>query len=90
MHSKYDSRATTANARKAFLNTFERKVDPELILDPEERQRRARHARKAYFIELGLRSAEVRRQKRKDEIRRRIETAFNSGPIDKRNPSLNQ
>ena len=64
MHAAYDSKATTANGRAAFLDRFTREVDPQLILEPAERARRAGHAKRAYFIRLGLRSAKVRRQRR--------------------------
>jgi hypothetical protein len=48
--------------RKAFMDRFEREVDPEGVLEPEERQRRARAARSAYFCKLALRSARKRRK----------------------------
>jgi hypothetical protein len=50
----------TGPARAAFLSRFDREVDPDGILDPDERSRRAEHARKAYFTRLALRSAQVR------------------------------
>jgi hypothetical protein len=53
----------TAPARKAFLDRFEREVDPDLELSPDERARRADHARKAYFTSLALKSAVARRRK---------------------------
>lgn len=61
LHSKYDARDTTAAARAAFMDRFEREVDPKGQLSIEERQRRATAARKAYFTRLALRSAQVRR-----------------------------
>lgn len=61
MHAKYDARETTAAARKAFLDRFERQVDPEGKLDPVERAKRAEHARKAYFSGLALKRAKKRR-----------------------------
>ncbi len=63
LHSRRDPRLTTAAAREAFLNRFEREVDPEGILTPEERARRAHHLRKAYFARLALRSAQARRRR---------------------------
>lgn len=51
----------TAPAREAFLARFERQVDPEGVLHPDERARRAEHARKAYFAKLALASAKARR-----------------------------
>lgn len=49
-----DPSAHTAPARTAFLERFERQVDPDGILPPEERARRAEHARKAWFKRLAL------------------------------------
>jgi hypothetical protein len=63
LHSKVvDPTAHTAPARIAFLDRFEREVDPDGVLSPVERARRAEHARKAYFSRLALRSAQVRRR----------------------------
>ena len=61
LHAKYDARETTAAARAAFMDRFEREVDPDGQLSVEERQRRATAARKAYFTRLALRSAQARR-----------------------------
>jgi hypothetical protein len=57
-----DPKAHTAPARKAFLGRFEREVDPNGLLSPGERQRRAELARKAYFSKLALKSAQSRRR----------------------------
>jgi hypothetical protein len=46
------------------LARFEAEVDPDGILSPEERRRRAEHARSAYFVRLALASAKARRAKR--------------------------
>ena len=54
----------TAPARAAFLSRFERQVDPDGVLDPEERARRAEHAKKAYFLRLALASRKARAEKR--------------------------
>ncbi len=64
-HSKWaktDSTEGTAAARRAFLDRFEREVDPDGTLPPAERARRAEHARKAYFTRLALASARARRK----------------------------
>jgi hypothetical protein len=37
-------------------------VDPDGVLSPAERARRAGHARKAYFTRLALRSAQAQRK----------------------------
>jgi hypothetical protein len=55
-----DRTARTAKARDAFMSRFEREVDPEGVLDPIERARRAEHARKAYFLRLALASSRAR------------------------------
>jgi hypothetical protein len=57
-----DPSARTEPARRAMLDRFERQVDPDGALAPEERARRAGHARKAYFARLALRSAQARRK----------------------------
>jgi hypothetical protein len=54
----------TATARKAFLSRFEREVDPKGVLEPQERARRAEHAKKAYFIRLAAASSKARAKKR--------------------------
>ena len=51
----------TATACAAALAKFEREVDPEGVLAPEERRRRAEHARKAHLARISLRSAKVRK-----------------------------
>lgn len=64
LHASHDAKETTAAGRAAFLERFEREVDPEGLLNPEERTRRATYARKAYFARLALKSAQTRRRKR--------------------------
>ena len=51
----------TANARSAFLSRFEREVDPDNVLLPKERARRAEAAKRAYFVRLSYLSAKARR-----------------------------
>ncbi len=63
LHSQRDSRELTANARAAFDKTFLDAVDPERALPEEERNRRAAHARTAYYSRLALASAKARRSK---------------------------
>lgn len=58
-----DPSAHTAPARAAFMDRFEREVDPDGSLAPEVRERLASHARKAYFARLALKSAQARRRK---------------------------
>jgi hypothetical protein len=64
MHAQRDSRETSAPGRAAFLARFEREVDPDSTLDPEERQRRATQARSAYFTRLSLRAVKARKARR--------------------------
>jgi hypothetical protein len=55
-------KTNTAPARAAFLDRFEREVDPDGTLPPDERARRAEHARKAYFLDLARKSAAARKR----------------------------
>lgn len=72
-HSKWanttDRSGATAPGRAAFESRFEREVDPDGILDPAERARRAESAKAAYFARLALQSAQSRR--RAGEARKR-------------------
>lgn len=61
LHAQVDPQEHTAPARRAFLDRFEREVDPDGVLAPDERARRASHARTAYFTKLALKSAQARR-----------------------------
>lgn len=60
-----DREARTRPARNAFLARFERQVDPDGVLAPAERHRRAESARQAYFQRLALKSSLSRRIRRK-------------------------
>jgi hypothetical protein len=62
-----DPTARTAPAREAFLDRFERQVDPDAVLDPVERARRAEHAKKAYFVRLALSSSQARHARKQDD-----------------------
>lgn len=62
LHAHTDSRRLTEPARRAADQRFHDEVDPDGTLDPEERERRVRHARKAYFTNLALKSAIARRK----------------------------
>lgn len=57
-----DRSARTAPGRTAFLESFERQVDPDGALDPAERARRASHLRRAHMARLALKSAKARRR----------------------------
>jgi hypothetical protein len=47
-----DRSARTRPARQAFLKRFERQVDPDSKLSPDERAYRAQHALRAYMLQL--------------------------------------
>ena len=63
LHATHDPKETTKAAREAFMARFEREVDPDGTLAPEERARRAEAARKAYFAQLAHKSAKARRRR---------------------------
>lgn len=63
MLSRHDVHEITSAGREAFWSKFDRDVDPEGVLPPEERARRAEMARKAYFARLALASAKARRKR---------------------------
>lgn len=56
--------AATQPARSAFDKRFERQVDPEGVLPPDELARRVKNARAAYFLDMARKSAIVRRRNR--------------------------
>lgn len=58
-----DRRKRTSNGTAAFLARFERQVDPDGVLPPEERARRAESAKKAHMAALSLKAAQARRAK---------------------------
>jgi hypothetical protein len=64
LHAQRDARETTSAARAAFLSRFERDVDPDGVLAPDERARRAEAARKAYFTRLALASVRARNRRK--------------------------
>lgn len=63
MHSLHDARETTRKARQTFLKSFETLVDPDGVLAPDERARRAESAHRAHMASLALKSS-TRRAKR--------------------------
>jgi hypothetical protein len=60
-HATHDPQAAMAKARAVFLASFEQQADPQGVLPPAERQRRAAQLRRAYFARLALASAKARR-----------------------------
>jgi hypothetical protein len=57
----HDRSARTRPAREAFLKRFEKEVDPDGTLPPEDRRQRAEHAKRAYMLQLAKRSAAARK-----------------------------
>ncbi len=68
MLSRHDAQEVTRAAREAFESKFERDVDPDGLLDPVERARRATTARKACFARLALLSADARAHRRGSRV----------------------
>jgi hypothetical protein len=56
-----DRTEATEPARDGFLRKFEREVDPEGVLDPVERARRASNLLRAHMTKLARKSAASRR-----------------------------
>jgi hypothetical protein len=57
-----DRSARTRPGRQAFLKRFEREVDPDGKLPPDERARRANHALRAHMLRLRKRVRTVPRE----------------------------
>ena len=62
-HSRGDTIAATQPARAGFLARFLREVDPDGVLAPVERERRAQRALRAHMLRLAAKSAEARRSR---------------------------
>ena len=61
-----DAKARTAPARAAWWDQFQRQVDPDGVLPPEERERRAEHAMKAHMRRLSLAASRARQRRRRE------------------------
>ncbi len=59
-----DRAAATAAAREGLQARFEKQVDPNNVLDPVERAKRAESARRAYFADLTRKSIAARRKRK--------------------------
>ena len=59
--ARYDGRTVTQSARAAFATKFEDQVDPDRVLPPAERARRAEAARREHMTRLALASVKARR-----------------------------
>lgn len=58
-----DRSARTAPARDALFAKFEAEIDPEGLLDPAERERRAQHAFRAHMARLSFLASKAKRAK---------------------------
>lgn len=58
-----DPTARTEAGRRAAEMRFEKQADPDGVLTPQERARRAEHLRKAFYARMQLASATARRKK---------------------------
>ncbi|GAB3663441.1 hypothetical protein GCM10027596_26610 [Nocardioides korecus] len=58
-----DRSAATQAARDGMTRRFEREVDPDGALAPDERARRVENARSAFYQRIALKSAQARRRK---------------------------
>lgn len=56
-------------ARAAADARFERQVDPDGTLSPEERKRRAEQARQAFYLNLAYKSSVARANRKKRDAR---------------------
>lgn len=76
--SPEERRAATMKPRAEWLETFERIVDPDGRLAPDERRRLAAEARRLHMVELSRRGVAARRAKRLAERRRLIERTISA------------
>jgi hypothetical protein len=58
-----DRAAATEAARRGLMSKFEREVDPDGSLSPQERAFRAAHAQQAHMERMSLAAARARRLK---------------------------
>ena len=56
-------KTNTGPATEAAMARFEKQVDPDGILSPEERAKRAAHAKNLHYMQLGRKSGIARRKK---------------------------
>lgn len=62
-HAKHPIEKTTAAGLAAAFSRFEKEVDPEGVLDPKERRRRANHAQREHMLRISLLSAKARKRR---------------------------
>ena len=56
-------KTNTVPATKAAMSRFEKQVDPDGTLSPEERAKRAAQAKHLHYMQLGYKSGIARRKK---------------------------
>lgn len=66
--AQYDGREVTAAATAAQLARYDRLVDPEGKLPPEERSRRARAALRSHMASLSLKASQAKARKRTEPV----------------------
>lgn len=59
-----DRQAATAAARQAWADRWDKQVDPDGVLPPDERARRAEHAKRAHMTRMAMASAKARARKK--------------------------
>jgi hypothetical protein len=64
MHARHGKEVSqpARDASPGSDSYWDRQVDPDGVLDPQERARRAGHAKKAHFTRLAFASARARRK----------------------------
>ena len=65
--------AVSAPARAAFLQSFVDEVDPDRVLEPDERQRRVKAAMRAHFSKMAAKGAASRKLSRAERDRLKAE-----------------
>ena len=64
--SRHGTRQTTEAARRTFIDSFAKAVDPDGVLTPQEPHRRGEAARRAHYLRLARLSA-IARSRRSDK-----------------------
>ncbi len=86
-----DRTAATEPARRAAQARWDREVDPDGVLSPQERARRAESAKKAHMARMAFNSAKARRLRRNAdaldaEVASSEQSADDSGPAGAEDP----
>ena len=74
LHLHAQGKTNAGPGSRAFVEKFEHQVDPDAVLPPEERKRRARLLLKAHMTRLALKAVQERR--RRIEARALLDAAF--------------